>query len=196
MFWSRSLIGRGALLRFDWPIAPSGRHHFENLTKTIVKSDAKSDLKHVRSLINTRLDALESELGEIKSTRATKSITNRLTEQTGLLRTKIDELKNKLDRELDEASDELKDEIKGYFLPSSRWYNYFCSEIEETMKTDLSMVKDMLANVQNSQERVSSNQGMGSWTIFWHSRPKSAIMSCPWILGLRRTSTDTSCFTN
>ena len=27
------------------------------------------------------------------------------------------------------------------------------------MKTDLSMVKDMLSNVQNSQERVSSNQG-------------------------------------
>ena len=35
----------------------------------------------------------------------------------------------------------------------------FVSEIEETMKTDLSMVKDMLSNVQNSQERVSSNQG-------------------------------------
>ena len=116
MLWSRSLIGRGVLLRCDQPIAPSGRYHFEILTKTIVKSDAKSDLKHVRSLINTRLEALESELGEIKSTRATKSITNRLTEQTGLLRTKIDELKNKLDRELDEASDDLKDEMKGYFL--------------------------------------------------------------------------------
>ena len=60
------------------------------------------------------MEALETELGEIKSTRATKSITNRLTEQTGLLRTKIDELKNKLDRELNEASDDLKDEIKGY----------------------------------------------------------------------------------
>ena len=79
----------------------------------MLKADAKSDLKHVRSLINTRLEALETELGEIKSTRATKSITNRLTEQTGLLRTKIDELKNKLDRELNEASDDLKDEIKG-----------------------------------------------------------------------------------
>ena len=89
------------------------QHHFENLSQTLIKSDAKSDFKHVRSLIDTRLDALESEVGEIKSTRATKSITNRLTEQTGLLRTKIDELKNKLDRELDEASDDLKDEIKG-----------------------------------------------------------------------------------
>ena len=59
------------------------------------------------------MEALETELGEIKSTRASKSITNRLTEQTGLLRTKIDELKNKLDRELNEASDDLKDEIKG-----------------------------------------------------------------------------------
>ena len=93
--------------------APSGRHHFENPFQTLLKTDAKSDLKHVRSLINTRLEALETELGEIKSTRASKSITNRLTEQTGLLRTKIDELKNKLDRELNEASDDLKDEIKG-----------------------------------------------------------------------------------
>ena len=59
------------------------------------------------------MEALETELGEIKSTKATKSITNRLTEQTGLLRTKIDEIKNKLDRELNEASDDLKDEIKG-----------------------------------------------------------------------------------
>ena len=82
----------------------------------MLKADAKSDLKHVRSLINTRLEALETELGEIKSTRATKSITNRLTEQTGLLRTKIDELKNKLDRELNEASDDLKDEIKGNLI--------------------------------------------------------------------------------
>ena len=93
--------------------APSGEHRFENPHQTLLKADAKSDLKHVRSLINTRLEALETELGEIKSTRATKSITNRLTEQTGLLRTKIDELKNKLDRELNEASDDLKDEIKG-----------------------------------------------------------------------------------
>ena len=161
----------------------------------MLKADAKSDLKHVRSLINTRLEALETELDEIKSTRATKSITNRLTEQTGLLRTKIDELKNKLDRELNEASDDLKDEIKGNFtvllffkafgsklgfddikyyklefsVISGAWVDFslnqkfnlliFVSEIEETMKTDLSMVKDMLSNVQNSQERVSSNQG-------------------------------------
>lgn len=93
--------------------APPGEHRFENPFETLLKTDAKSDLKHVRSLINTRLEALETELGEIKSTRASKSITNRLTEQTGLLRTKIDELKNKLDRELNEASDDLKDEIKG-----------------------------------------------------------------------------------
>ena len=60
-------------------------------------------------------------MGEIKSTRASKSITNRLTEQTGLLRTKIDELKNKLDRELNEASDDLKDEIKGNLTVFLDW---------------------------------------------------------------------------
>ena len=51
------------------------------------------------------------------------------------------------------------------------------------MKTDLSMVKDMLANVQNSQERVSSNQGRDSWTIIRQSIPKRSVMSCLWILG-------------
>ena len=108
------MIGYYKLLNRDFSLhTPSGEYHFENPFQTLLKTDAKSDLKHVRSLINTRLEALETELGEIKSTRATKSITNRLTEQTGLLRTKIDELKNKLDRELNEASDDLKDEIKG-----------------------------------------------------------------------------------
>ena len=99
----------------------------------MLKTDAKSDLKHVRSLINTRLEALETELGEIKSTRASKSITNRLTEQTGLLRTKIDELKNKLDRELNEASDDLKDEIKGN-LTVVPFFGFFGSKVKSVTK--------------------------------------------------------------